>query len=71
MSRPHAKPPPVHDPPAADDRSAQDRPPQSPDAGAVVRFEDLAGTGSEVLIEHAGRVYRLRRTRRGKLLLNR
>ena len=37
----------------------------------VLRFEDLAGDGSEVLIEHAGRVYRLRRTRQGKLLLNR
>ena len=34
-----------------------------------VRFTDFAGTAAEVEIEHAGQVYRLRRTRAGKLLL--
>ena len=36
---------------------------------APVRFGDLAGDAAEVEIEHAGQIYRLRRTRAGKLLL--
>ena len=34
------------------------------------RYLDLSGSGSEVLIEHEGQIYRLRRTRNGKLILN-
>ena len=32
--------------------------------------ESLFGRGVEVIIQHAGQEYRLRRTRNGKLLLN-
>ncbi len=34
-----------------------------------VRFADLAGAAVEVEVEHDGQIYRLRRTRSGKLLL--
>ena len=34
-----------------------------------VRFTDLAGEAVEVEVEHAGQIYRLRRTKAGKLLL--
>ncbi len=35
----------------------------------IVRFVDLARCGEEVWIEHEGQLYRLRRTRQGKLIL--
>lgn len=35
----------------------------------IVRFEELARCGEEVWIECAGQLYRLRRTRQGKLIL--
>jgi hemin uptake protein HemP len=35
-----------------------------------VNSESLFGRGAEVIIQHAGQDYRLRRTRNGKLLLN-
>jgi len=41
-------------------------PPPRPDR---VRFADLAGDAVEVEVEYAGQIYRLRRTRQGKLLL--
>ncbi|NNJ28137.1 hemin uptake protein HemP [Alienimonas chondri] len=34
-----------------------------------VRFEDLAGEAVEIEVEHAGQIYRLRRTKTDKLLL--
>ncbi|MEM9701869.1 MAG: hemin uptake protein HemP [Planctomycetota bacterium] len=34
-----------------------------------VQFADLAGESVEIEIEHAGQIYRLRRTRTDKLLL--
>jgi hemin uptake protein HemP len=34
------------------------------------RFLDLSQSGTEVLIEHEGQIYRLRNTRNGKLILN-
>ena len=58
-------PPPAAGPP-------QPRPETSvalPARPARVRFGDLAGEAVEVEVEHAGQVYRLRRTRQGKLLL--
>ena len=50
----------------------RDSPPDAPPAPAApdrVRFTDLAGESVEVEIEHAGQIYRLRRTRSEKLLL--
>lgn len=35
----------------------------------IVRFGDLARCGDEVWIEHDNQLYRLRRTRQGKLIL--
>ena len=63
--------------PPAEVPAAADPPPRPPAAEPVpppvgpkrVRFADLAGDAVEVEIEHAGRLYRLRRTRAGKLLL--
>ena len=47
-------------------------PPSSPLAGAmpkIVRFDSLARCGDEIWIENDGQIYRLRRTRQGKLIL--
>lgn len=35
----------------------------------IVRFETLARCGGEVWIENEGQIYRLRKTRQGKLIL--
>ncbi len=35
----------------------------------IIRFEDLARCGEEIWIENHGQIYRLRRTRQGKLIL--
>ena len=35
----------------------------------IVRFDSLARCGDEVWIENEGQIYRLRRTRAGKLIL--
>jgi hemin uptake protein HemP len=35
----------------------------------IVRFADLARCGDEIWIEHQGKLYRLRQTRQGKLIL--
>jgi hemin uptake protein HemP len=35
----------------------------------VIRFEELARCGEEIWIELEGKIYRLRRTRQGKLIL--
>lgn len=35
----------------------------------IVRFDDLARCGNEVWIENNGQLYRLRRTKQGKLIL--
>lgn len=35
----------------------------------VVRFESLARCGDEIWIENEGQLYRLRKTRQGKLIL--
>lgn len=42
----------------------------SPDAARTISSEDLMRGQRELLIEHAGEVYRLRITRNGKLILN-
>jgi len=38
-------------------------------APKVVRFHELARCGDEIWIEHEGKLYRLQRTRQGKLIL--
>ena len=43
--------------------------PTAPSGPQRVRFTDLAGEAVEVEVEHAGQIYRLRRTKAGKLLL--
>ena len=35
----------------------------------VLPFEELAGSSEEVWIENRGQIYRLRRTKQGKLIL--
>ncbi len=35
----------------------------------IIRFQDLSRCGGEVWIENEGQLYRLRRTRQGKLIL--
>lgn len=35
----------------------------------IVKFESLARCGDEIWIENNGQIYRLRRTRQGKLIL--
>lgn len=34
------------------------------------RYTDLSRSGAEVLIEYEGQIYRLKKTRSGKLILN-
>jgi len=51
---------------------ASDRPEQDAAADALpkmIRFEHLSRCGDEVWIENMGQIYRLRRTRQGKLIL--
>jgi hemin uptake protein HemP len=43
-----------------------DDPPPSP---RIVRSEDLLAGAVEIHIQHAGEIYRMRRTRSGKLIL--
>ena len=35
----------------------------------IIRFEEIARCGEEIWIENNGQIYRLRRTRQGKLIL--
>ncbi|MCC9603058.1 hemin uptake protein HemP [Stieleria sp. JC731] len=35
----------------------------------IIRFEELARCGDEIWIEFSGQIYRLRKTRQGKLIL--
>ena len=63
---PPADPPPPAAGTPQDQTETDVTPPARP---ARVRFADLAGGAVEVEVEHAGQVYRLRRTRQGKLLL--
>jgi hemin uptake protein HemP len=42
---------------------------ESPAAGRVVRTQELFGEEREIVIDHDGERYKLRITRRGKLIL--
>ncbi|QDT15168.1 hemin uptake protein HemP [Alienimonas californiensis] len=66
--------PPTPDPPAPQGETPPEQVVEAPAAAAParpgrVRFEDLAGGAVEIEVEHAGQIYRLRRTRADKLLL--
>ncbi|MDA8746109.1 hemin uptake protein HemP [Rubripirellula amarantea] len=41
----------------------------SPMMPKIVRFADLARCGGELWIEHEGQLYRLQKTKQGKLIL--
>lgn len=41
----------------------------APDLPKIIPFQSLARCGEEIWIENGGQVYRLRRTRQGKLIL--
>lgn len=51
------------------DASPESRRPPPKGEPPVVRLADLLRGSAELLIEHAGAVYRLRLTRNGKLIL--
>jgi hemin uptake protein HemP len=54
-------------------KSPSEEPASAPEAGTaiqrVVESGDILGGKAEVVIRHEGRLYRLRRTRLGKLIL--
>ncbi|MEO8271030.1 MAG: hemin uptake protein HemP [Aureliella sp.] len=53
----------------SDGRAAQG-PPRTPlELPKIVHFDDFARCGDEVWIECGGQLYRLRKTRQGKLIL--
>lgn len=43
--------------------------PASPTGERMIESQELLGASEQVLIRHEGRLYRLRRTRLGKLIL--
>ena len=49
--------------------SGKPHPNNAPHTLKVVRFENLACCGDEIWIENEGQLYRLRKTRQGKLIL--
>lgn len=59
------------EPPATPDDPQPPPPPADPRAmlPKIIPFTSLARCGDEVWIENQGQVYRLRRTRQGKLIL--
>lgn len=66
-----ALPGPGRTPPLAVSRTPRvPRPEQLEPSARVIPSGDLLGTRNEVLIEHAGSLYRLRLTRNGKLILH-
>jgi hemin uptake protein HemP len=50
-------------------KPSAETPPGSAGRERIVESRDLLGGQGEVLIRHEGRLYRLRRTRLGKLIL--
>ena len=51
-----------------EERSENDQP-DPPAAGKVIRTQELFGAEKEIVIDHDGERYKLRITRRGKLIL--
>jgi len=56
-------------PPRAGDRADAAAPSAEPPLPKILRFEELNPCGEEIWIENGGQIYRLRRTRQGKLIL--
>ena len=56
--------------PESVDSAAEEEPHRDLSPGTRYCFESLSHGCDEVQIEHAGQLYRLKRTRNGKLLLN-
>ncbi|MCD0459392.1 hemin uptake protein HemP [Roseiconus lacunae] len=52
-----------------DEHRTSPSPPPEIELPKIVRFEELARCGEEVWIEFSGQIYRLRKTRQGKLIL--
>ena len=58
-----------------DDSDSREQVPRQPEKGSasklpkIIGFDTLARCGEEVWIENNGQIYRLRRTRQGKLIL--
>ena len=55
--------------PVAENPASTQTKPDASHTLKVVRFETLARCGDEIWIENDGQIYRLRRTRQGKLIL--
>lgn len=51
-------------------RPADETPPLPAEGIRLIRSEELLAGAQEILIEHDGQTYRLRRTRSGKLILH-
>ncbi len=54
---------------SAGDEVAREEPSAVPNLPKIVRFDSLARCGEEVWIENNGQIYRLRKTKQGKLIL--
>lgn len=57
------------EPPADENRPSERESASIPKIPKIIGFEALARCGDEVWIENNGQIYRLRRTRQGKLIL--
>lgn len=55
--------------PTEGDDSAREVDPLAAQLPKIIRFESLARCGDEIWIESEGQIYRLRKTRQGKLIL--
>lgn len=55
--------------PSSESDAAAASPQPSDKLPKIIRFESLARCGDEIWIENNGQLYRLRRTRQGKLIL--
>ena len=55
--------------PTEGDDSAQEVSPSAAQLPKIIKFESLARCGDEIWIESEGQIYRLRKTRQGKLIL--
>ncbi|MGI9495001.1 MAG: hemin uptake protein HemP [Mariniblastus sp.] len=54
---------------SAGDEVAREEPSAVPNLPKIIRFDSLARCGEEVWIENNGQIYRLRKTKQGKLIL--
>ena len=55
--------------PEEGDESAVEIDPTAAQLPKIIKFESLARCGDEIWIESEGQIYRLRKTRQGKLIL--